>query len=156
MPSRRQLLTVLASATAAGLAGCSGTATGGPESVDCHTRALAHGDGSVLDGGASATVADGAVRLAVPLAVADVRERGVDWLEVRDATGALAYVIPVSTGDADVMAEKRGVSEGQLRYEQHLGRRPFHGRYRIDAVDADGEVLDSVTVEFNCFPDGSG
>jgi hypothetical protein len=64
-------------------------------------------------------------------------------------------VIPVSAGDAGPTANKRGVGEGRLLYEQHLGRRPFHGRYRVVAVDAEGDPLDSVTVGFNCFPEVS-
>ena len=95
------------------------------------------------------------MRLAVPLSVDDVRDNDLDRLEVYDAADALAYTIPVSADDAGLMANKRGVNEGQLRYEQSLGHRPFHGQYRIVAVNTDSETVDSVTVEFNCFPDVS-
>lgn len=155
MPSRRQLLAALGSATAAAFTGCSASDSGGSDAVDCQTGALDHGDGDLLDGGASAYVEDGDVRLAVPLSVADVRERSVDSLHVRDASGELAHVIPVSARDADLMANKDRVGEGQLYYEQYLGERPFHGQYSVVAVNANDDPLDSVTVGFNCFPDVS-
>lgn len=155
MPSRRRLLAAAGSAAVAGMAGCSGSETGGSDTVDCHTHALDHGEGDVLDNGARGTVEDGTVRLAVPLSVDDVRETGVDRLEVYDAADALAYTIPVSADDAGLMANKVGVNEGQLLYEQSLGRRPFHGHYRVVAVNGTGERVDFVTVEFNCFPDVS-
>lgn len=153
MPSRRRLLTVIGSTAAVGVAGCSGSDSGGPETVDCHSEALAHGDGTVLDGGASATVAGDDVRFAVPLSVDDVREQDVDSLALYDADGNLVHTIPVSADDATRMASKTGVGEGQLRYEQYLGRRPLHGQYRVVAVDASDDAVDSVTVAFNCFPD---
>lgn len=151
MPSRRRLLAAAGTAAAAGLAGCSGgSASGGSDTVDCHTSAVDHGDGDVLDGGAMADVDDGDVHLSVPLSVETVRETGVDRLNVY-AGEELAYTIPVSAGDADRMASKVGVSQGQLRYEQYLGERPQHGRYRVVAADGEGRVVNSVTVEFNCF-----
>lgn len=153
MPSRRQILATLGSGVAVSLAGCSGSGSGGSDTVDCHTHALAHGDGDLLDGGASATVEDGDVRLAVPLSVDDVEATGADTLEVVDAAGRLAHVIPISAGDAGVMANKVGVGDGHLRYEQYLGERPFHGEYTVRAVDVDDEVIDTITIEFNCFPD---
>jgi len=155
MPSRRALLATVGSAAGVGMAGCSGSASGGSDTIDCQTSALDHGEGDVLDTGASGTVEDGDVRLAVPLSVGDVRENDLDRIEVYDATDALAHVIPVSADDAGLMANKAGVNEGQLRYEQSLGRRPFHGRYRVVAVNTAGEAVDSVTVEFNCFSDVS-
>ena len=155
MPSRRRVLAALGSTVAVGTAGCSGSGSGGSDTIDCRTGAVAHGDGDALDGGAMADVEGADVRLAVPLSVATVREHGIDELLLYGADGDLAHVIPVSSEDADLMANKRGVGEGQLRYEQYLGRRPLHGRYRVVAVDADGATVDSVTVEFNCFPEVS-
>ena len=155
MPSRRQLLAAFGSTTAAALAGCSAANSGGSDTIDCQTGALEHGDGDVLDNGVQAYVEDDDVRLSVPLYVDDVREKNVDSLHVFDASGELAHVIPVSAGDADLMANKDRVGEGQLLYEQYLGERPVHGEYRIVAVDANDEPIDSVTVEFNCFPDVS-
>ncbi|SFK77394.1 hypothetical protein SAMN04487950_1027 [Halogranum rubrum] len=155
MPSRRKVLAAVGSAAVAGMAGCSGSGSGGSDTVDCHTSALARGDGDILDNGARGTVEDGNVRLAVPLSVDDVRENDVDRLEVYDAADELAYTIPVSADDAGVMANKVGVNEGQLLYEQSLGHRPFHGRYRIVALNTSDETVDFVTVEFNCFSDVS-
>ncbi|NHN58193.1 MULTISPECIES: hypothetical protein [Halorussus] len=155
MPSRRKLLAALGGATAAGLAGCSAAESGGSDTIDCQTGALEHGDGDVLDNGAQAYVKDDDVRLSVPLYLDDVRSKGVDSLRVYGASGELAYVVPVSAGDADLMANKDRVGEGQLLYEQYLGERPLHNQYRIVAVNARDEPLDSVTVEFNCFPDVS-
>ena len=154
MPSRRGVLAALGTTATASLAGCSwsGSGTGGSDTVDCQTSALGHGDGDLLDGGAQADVEDGDVHLAVPLSADAVRDQQVEGLEVHDAAGNRAHVIPVSADDANLMANKDGVGEGQLRYEQYLGERPLHGRYRIVAVAGD-ETLDSVTVEFNCFPE---
>jgi hypothetical protein len=57
----------------------------------------------------------------------------------------------VSADDADVMANKSGITQGQLLYEQYLGHRPVHGKYQIVAKDSNDRPIDSVTVEFNCF-----
>jgi len=156
MPSRRRLLAALGSAVAVGTAGCSGSGSGGSDTVDCHTSAVSHGEGDVLDGGAMGTVEGDDVRLAVPLSVDRVGEAGVEALRLYDSAGELAHTIPVSPDDADLMANKQGVGDGQLRYEQYLGRRPFHGRYRVVATNGDGDPVDSITVEFNCFPEVSG
>jgi len=155
MPSRRQLLAAVGTATAAGLAGCGGSGSGGSATRDCQTGALDHGDGDLLDGGASAYVDGDDVRLGVPLSVEDVRTQSVDALELYDAAGELAHRIPVSPGDADVMANEGRAGEGQLYYEQYLGERPLHGQYRIAAVAGD-ETVDSLTIEFNCFADVEG
>ena len=155
MPSRRVVLATVGSAAIVGMAGCSGSGSGNSETVDCHTSALNHGDGDVLNTGASGTVEDGNVMLAIPLSVDDVQENDLDRLEVYDAADTLTHTIPVSADDAGLMGNKVGVEEGQLLYEQTLGRRPFHGQYRITAVDRSNEIVDFVTVEFNCFTDVS-
>ncbi len=121
--------------------------------MDCHSSALEHGEGDVLDGGVMATVEDRDVRLVVPLSVETVRSQNVDRLELVDASGVVAHVIPVSPEDQNVMANKMGVGEGQLQYEQYLAQRPFHGQYRVIALDRSGTELDSITIEFNCFPE---
>lgn len=139
---------------AAGVAGCTGgSGSGGESTRDCQSGAVAHGDGDLLDGGAMAVADDGAVVLQVPLSVDRVENTGVERLEVTDANGDLEYVVPVSANDADVMANKRGVSQGQLLYEQHLGARPQHGEFRVAATDGDGATVDTITIEFNCFAD---
>ncbi|SEP24086.1 hypothetical protein SAMN04487948_12555 [Halogranum amylolyticum] len=155
MPSRRRLLAAISSVAVAGMAGCSGSASGGSDTVDCHTSALVHGRGNVLDNGARGTVEEGDVRLAVPLSVDNVREYSISVLKVYDAAGNLVHAIPESADDAELMANKAGVNEGQLLYEQSIGRRPFHGRYRVDAVNTSEESVDFVTIEFNCFSDVS-
>ena len=104
----------------------------------------------------SGAVEDDTARFVGPSSVEDVRESDIDTLEMCDAANELAYTIPVSPDDADVMANKTGVDEGQLRYEQSLGPRPSHGRYRVVAVTPAGDPVDSVTVEFNCFSDVDG
>ncbi|PSQ10661.1 hypothetical protein BRC99_07025 [Halobacteriales archaeon QS_7_69_60] len=98
----------------------------------------------------------GVVRSWFRCSVEGVRESDVDTLEVYDAADELAYTIPVSSDDADVMANKTGVDEGQLRYEQSLGPRPSHGRYRVGAVTPAGDPVGPVTVEFNCFSNADG
>ncbi|WP_266078830.1 hypothetical protein [Haladaptatus caseinilyticus] len=153
MPSRRRLLTSLGCGTMAGLAGCSGSNSGGSDTVDCHSHALSHGDGDALDNGARGTVEDDTVRLVVPLSVEDVKRYDIDTIRVYDIADELAHSIPVSADDADLMANKVGVNEGQLQYEQHLGHRPFHGQYRVVVVDTNEKAVDSVTIEFNCFPE---
>lgn len=153
MPSRRQLVASLGTALAVGAAGCAGSDSAGSDSTDCRGTAVSHGDGDVLDRGVMPTVDGGDVRLRIPLSVETVEARNVERLAIRDAAGDLAFVIPVSPNDAGVMSNKAGVGDGQLRYEQYLGRRPFHGRYEVSAVDTSGSPVDSITIEFNCFPE---
>ncbi|MFC6863918.1 hypothetical protein ACFQGE_10630 [Halomicroarcula sp. GCM10025817] len=155
-PSRRQVLAGLGVTAAAGLAGCRGSASGGSESVDCHSAALSHGDGDILDRGVMAAIEGDDVRLAIPLAVEAVQNQNVDRLKVFDASGEVVHVIPVSPDDESRMVRKSGVGDGQLQYEQYLGQRPFHGQYRVVAIDQTGTELDSITVEFNCFPEVDG
>lgn len=155
MLTRRELVAVVGSGAIAGLAGCSGSNSEGSGTVDCHTHALAHGNGSALDTGASGTVEGEDVRLVIPLSVETVTENSIDTIEIYDATGALTHTIPVSVNDADLMTNKTGVSDGQLQYEQYLGQRPYHGEYRVVAVDETGSTVDSITIEFNCFSDVS-
>lgn len=149
--TRRRLLLSIGATAAATLAGCTGgSGTGGSDGgIDCATGAGAHGEGRLLDGGASADVEDGRVRLAVTLDVDTLRESGAGRIEARLPDGDVAFVIPVSPDDAGIAP---GASEdGQVRYEQTLGPRPFHGRYRLVAVTPRGETVDAVTVEVNCF-----
>lgn len=153
MPSRRRVLAGLGTAAAISLAGCTGSDRGGSGTTDCRSHALEHGDGDVLDAGVMAIVEDDDVRLAVPLSVEAVESQDVDRLTVRDADGKRVHVIPVSPEDADVMANKNGVGDGQLRYEQYLGHRPFHGQYEVVAVDRSGAQVDFISIEFNCFAD---
>jgi hypothetical protein len=147
---RRYLLSVGAAA-AATLAGCAGASgTGGTDAgIDCATGAGAHGDGNLLNGGARADVEDGRVRFVVTLDVDTLRETGADRIEARLPDGDVAFVIPVSPGDARIVPG--GSDDGQLRYEQTLGPRPYHGRYRLVALTPRDEVVDAVTVDVNCF-----
>lgn len=149
MPSRRRLLAALGGGTLTMLAGCSGSSSS--SSADCTTGARNHGDGDLLDGGAMATTwGDGeTVRLHVPLDAAAVEEQGMTALELF-VGDRLDTRIPVSAADEQHMSDEYR-SEGQLRYVQTLGERPLHGEYRLDAVDEDGETLDTVTVSFHCF-----
>ena len=103
-----------------------------------------------------ATTDDDGVRLVVPLVAEDVRETDTEVLELYDAADELAYAIPVSADDTGVMAEKDGVDDGRLLYEQSLGPRPGYGRYRVVAVTVADEPVDFLTVEFNCFSDVDG
>lgn len=156
MPSRRALLAAAGTTLAAGLAGCSGSGSGDSATRDCQSSALDHGDGDLLDGGVWADTEDDQVRLVVPLSVDDVESSGVARLRVFDADGSLQHVIPVSSDDADVMANKDEVNEGQLLYEQVLGERPQHGQLEVVAVDDAGERVDSIAMEFSCFADVQG
>ena len=154
MPYRRQLLVSLGTAIAVGLAGCSSSAdSDGSDTTDCRGHALSQGNGNILDKGVTATVEGDDVRLSIPLSVETVTNQNVDQLEIRDNTGNVSFVIPVSPEDEDLMANKPGVEDGQLLYEQYLGQRPFHGQYRVVALGRSGNDLDSITLQFNCFPE---
>ncbi|ODR81725.1 hypothetical protein BG842_25085 [Haladaptatus sp. W1] len=153
MISRRQVLAGTSSLALISLAGCSGSESGGSDTIDCHTSASQHGDGDVLDGGAMATVHDGNVYLTIPLSVEKVKHQNVTSLRLYDPSGQLKYTIPVSPLDTDVMQKKLGVSPGQLQYQQYIGPRPYNGQYRILAIDKSGNAVDTVTVGFNCFAD---
>lgn len=84
-----------------------------------------------------------------PLSVDGVRETETDRLDVYDPTDTPAHAIPVSADDAGLTVTEDGVDEGRLLYEQSLGHRPFHGRYRVVAVNATGERVDFLTVRLD-------
>lgn len=151
MRSRRSLLRTAAGSLSLTVAGCSGSNSS--NGIDCTTSAVAHGDGDLL-GGVTAVNDDDTVRLWIPIDVNEARETGLDRVRVLDSTGDLRYEIPVDPGAKDIAPAKQGVSGGVMRYEQTLGPRPQHGRYRVVAVDTEGGELDSLVVDFNCFAEG--
>lgn len=153
MPSRRQILLTVSGAALTSLTGCSAFASNESATTDCRATISGTDDGEVLKGGVHATVEGDDVRLAVPLAVETVTAKNVDRLIITDAAGEDTYIVPVSPNDADVMAQKQGVGDDQLLYEQYVGHRPFHGHYTITAQTRQEANIDTITVEFNCFPD---
>lgn len=154
MPSRRDLLASLGAAAAAGLAGCATGSSDSAQVASCVTEVVDRGDGDVL-GAVVASSQDGAVTLAVPTTRGDVTDAGVDGLAVRDADGGLVTWIPVDPAHADRGDDTATpADDDRLRYEYDAGERPHHARYRVVAVDAAREAVDSLTVDVNCFADG--
>jgi len=156
MPSRRQLLATVGAATAAGLAGCSSGSNSESASVAaCPTEVVDNGEADVVNA-LSAGVTDGEAALSVSLSVGGVRDAGVDGVALRDADGDLLTWIPVDPRHVERPPDATGTpptpDDGdRLRYEYDLGEAPQHGRFSAVAVGTDGETLDSVTVDVNCF-----
>lgn len=139
--SRRCVLAALGTA----LAGCS--ASESSSTPDCTTSALDRGDADAIQ--QASVVPDGEdLHLRVSL-TADAADAGeVDRLLATDGVGT-EFVVPTT---------------GRRTYEQWIGERPRHGRFRVlalgedefdrDAVGTLGPRLDSLTVEFHCPADG--
>lgn len=139
--SRRRVLASGVAALGTALAGCS--ASESSSTPDCTTSVLAGGDADVIQ--EVMVVPDGEdlhLRIALTADAADAGE--VDRLFATDGVGT---ELSIPTTD-------------RRTYEQHLGERPRHGRFRILAVGEDelaehavggiGPRLDSMVVEFHC------
>ena len=143
----------MSGAAPTGLAGYITFSSGESATIDCRATISGTDDGQILDVGAHATIERNDVRLAIPLSVETVTAHNIDRLTIRDAAGEDTYTIPVSPNNADIMAYKQSVGEGQLLYEQYIGQRPFHGHYTVTAENQQGTAIDTLTIEFNCYPD---
>ena len=145
--SRRRLLAMgLAVLAPASLAGCSGGTSSlkaSSSKANCYTAAVAHGEGDAIQ--QAAVVPDGDDLLLHVALTTDAAEEGiVDKIAVSDGFDS-GFVIPTN---------------GKRVYEQHVGKRPLHGRYRLvalaasdqqsAAVGATGSQLDSLTIDFHC------
>lgn len=160
MTSRRKFVS-LVGLLGVGMAGCinpdpSGSDSGGSNSPGCKGHTLDSSGGDVITRIYGTAEGDD-VRLEVALYAETIQNQNVARFVVYDMSGELEYVIPVSSNDKDVLADKDrpGASSEELHYEQYLGQRPFHGQYRVVAENEKGEELDSITTEFNCFAENN-
>jgi hypothetical protein len=129
--SRRSLFGALG-AGAVALAGCSGSAS--MANPDCTTEAVDQGDAEVLQDAIVSADEDNAV-LTVTFSDETAADSEASYLDVSDAGDQIEHRIPV---------------DDQRSYSVTIGSIPFHGVYRISAIDDEGTELDWLTVEFNC------
>jgi len=85
-----------------------------------------------------------------------VKDRNITKLTLRDASGGLLNVIPVSPSDASVMQKQYGTGKRQLLYKQTLGSAPDSNEHTVAVMNGSGKAIDSVAVQFNCFANSSG
>jgi len=138
--SRRRLIT--AAAGGVGLAGCARTLPDRGETRVCGTSRVGEDDGSDLIGTVDVNPGDAAV-----LVVALDREaegfEALDRLLVFGPEDERLYTVPRDRAE--------GSGGPRRTYQQALGPFPQNGVVRVEARDAEGSALDSVTVEFTCY-----
>ncbi|MEF8882745.1 MAG: hypothetical protein V5A34_09515 [Halapricum sp.] len=156
--TRRQLLAGLGATASFGLGGClsnplsdSGKSSGDSQSYHCETTSIENGNGNVLKLGVSGTIENGDVRLEIPIPAKKITEQNLDRLVIYDISGDIEYVIPVSARNMPSDNKKARVNEDIYYHQQYLGRQPYHGQYRAVAEDRSGEVVDSISIQFNCY-----
>jgi hypothetical protein len=145
MPSRRAVLTAVATASTAGLAGC-GALSGSASSDDggnlaCETSAESRDESSDLLQSADVQPGETAVFRVVLNRDSDDFE-AFDSLSLLAATGETHFLPREDSTDAD--AGPRRI------YEQALGAFPQNGRIEVVANGSDGDTLDALTVAFTC------
>ncbi len=149
------MLTGLGAVAATTVAGClSGESSESASSNDidaCSTWATNHGDGALLNNGAHIQADDENVVLVIPLRQERIEQSGVSYVEAyQRGRDSPAFVVPVRAEHEPNAPQGKYPDSGIIEYEQTLGPRPQNGVYRLDGVTADGSVVDTVTVEFNC------
>jgi hypothetical protein len=146
MPSRRAVLAAVNVMAVGTLGGCSDSFTGEASSdqggvQSCETTAEARDDSSDLLQEATVSAGD-------PVVLRVVLDRDNEAFGAFDNLGLLT-----ATGEGYYVPREEATSaeDGPRRvYTQALGRFPQNGRIRVVARTADGESLDSFTVEFTC------
>jgi hypothetical protein len=144
MPSRRAVLTAVATTTSAALAGC-GALSGEASSDDGDVRSCA-------------TSAEGRDESSDLIQSADVQPHETTVFRVvlnRDAAEFEVFdslSLLTAAGDAYFLPREDAPNPDAPRriYEQALGPFPQNGRIEVVANAEDGEALDSLTVEFSC------
>jgi hypothetical protein len=151
MPSRRTLLTALATSTAAGLAGCTGFGSSGT------ARHCSAGYGERATGdlfsvtGPGVDPEDDGVVLTVALTEQSIRDTGVVRVEFRTSEGRIVHELPVSPRGGRPAPTGKYPAENVRLFRTFLGPFPQTGRFRVVAVDDADETVDAVTMEFDCY-----
>jgi hypothetical protein len=153
MPSRRTLLSAVASGGLAGLAGCSGS--GGTGQSPVSSCAASFGERETGDlfavTGPDVEPEEGSVRLLVALPAPAIRETGVVRVQFRRSDGAVAHELPVSPDGGQPPRQGRYPADDVRVFQTTVGPLPQAGRYRVVALDEAGETVDALTMTFECF-----
>ncbi|WP_128478661.1 hypothetical protein [Halorussus pelagicus] len=154
MPSRRELL-----GGVAGLLTLSAGCLGAEESV-AHCSSRSNGGGNEYL--RRVAPIDGDEQVSLGLLVAEEATHSEDFIAVRveDADGSLVASVPLDENRdmSELDPEDHNIfasNTGEL-YAIPLGPPPQHGRFTVAAVGPDGDRLNSIEFQFNCYsPDGS-
>jgi hypothetical protein len=151
MPSRRRLLTALATSTTVGLAGCAGFGSSstarhcGSGYDDRETGALFSVTGPGVD------PAEDGVVLLVALTEQAIRDTGAQRVEFRTSNGRIVHELPVAPGGGRPAPTGKYPAENVRVFRTFLGPYPQAGRFRVVAVDTADETVDAVTMDFDCY-----
>jgi hypothetical protein len=139
-------------------AGCTVPRSGGGPGAVC-AASLSGTDGSVFaltpqvastGAGGDDGTEPGLVVLVVPIRQATIRAEDVDLIRIVDGED-VRYRIPVHPGDEPVGETSRYDAADVVEYAQSLGHVPQTGRYRLVALDAAGERIDEIRIDFRCY-----
>lgn len=142
MHTRRRILHSIGFGTAILIPGCTGsTSSSGP---NCETTLIESGDSELLYG-TPIIPEDGDAILEVPLSRPEIDEYDVDSVKIFKSDGDLEHEIPIPSS---TNRESKGNYE---EYYLTLGPIPIHGRYRLEVLASNGDILDYREFNFNCF-----
>ncbi|MFC5366260.1 hypothetical protein [Salinirubrum litoreum] len=151
MPSRRRLLTALATSTTVALAGCAGSGSSGT------ARHCGSGFGDRATGdlfsitGPGVDPEDDGVVLLVALTEAAIRDTGVRRVEFRTSEGRIVHELPVAPGGGRSAPTGKYPAENVRVFRTYLGPYPQTGVFRVVAVDDTDETVDAVTMDYDCY-----
>ena len=154
MVSRRRLLALSGSLIVG--AGCTGTTSESSPRVVCSAGILAGDGGDVIFGLTPQVSSYGqgdapVVELTVPVRRSVLADEGVATIDIRSGEET-EYTIPVDPqNDEPVGSVQRYDADDVVEYGQSLGHVPQNGRLRLVALDAEGQEVDAVRLEFRCY-----
>jgi hypothetical protein len=143
--SRRRAVAAAGATALAGLAGCT---LDDPPQVRCGSRGEGEGD-AIRTFRAVPGEHDAYLVVGVP---ASMVPDGLDAVRISDGADRLVTEIPVQDTTDLNRWEPPGFGGDEVPFPVNLGPPPVHGVYRAAAI-ADGEVLATATLRFNCFVD---
>jgi len=154
MVTRRRFLGIVGAVGA--LAGCSAQQETSRPGTVCEVGILADSGETVFSLTPTVrsfgTGEEPLAELVVPIRQETIAAENVDELAVRSGE-EIRHRIPVTQNDKPLGETNRYDFDDVVEYSQSLGHVPQAGIYRIAALDAEGEDIEQVGIEFRCYFD---
>jgi hypothetical protein len=151
MPSRRGLLTALATSTTVGLAGCSGVGSSGT-ARHCRSGFGERATGELFSiTGPGVDPEEDGVLLTVALTEQLIRDTGVRRVEFRTSEGRIVHELPITPSGGRPAPTGKYPAENVRVFRTFLGPFPQTGWFRVVAVDGADETVDAVTMDYTCY-----
>lgn len=146
--SRRRLLAGLAAVTTGATAGCFGDES---PTARCSSEGVTSDNGHLRD--VNPIRGDEMVSLGILVSEEAPSNDDVAAVVVRNRDGDIVADVPIRDNRdmSDLEVDGSFGSKGGELYAVPLGPPPQHAVLRAESVGSDGNVTDSMTVQFNCY-----